>query len=58
MDENEHILPTQNKTDFKYLIHRIKDTLKLWEDYGYWHFIGKGNKKVKYNINNYDLGEP
>lgn len=58
VDENEHILPTQNKTDFKYLIHRIKDTLKLWEDYGYWHFIGKGNKKVKYNINNYNLREP
>lgn len=56
IDEDGHILPTQNKTDFQYLIHRIKDTLKLWEKYGYWHFIGKGDKmNVKYDMDDYGL---
>lgn len=55
-DENGHVLPTQSKMDFDYLIHRIKDTLKLWEKYGYWHFIGKGDKiDVEYNIEDYAL---
>ena len=55
-DEDGNILPTQNETDFKYILHRINDTLRLWEDYGYWHFVGKGNKKnVKYDIDDYGL---
>ena len=55
-DEYGNILPTQNETDFKYLLHRIKDTLKVWEEYGYWHFVGKGNKiNVKYDIEDYAL---
>jgi len=55
-DENERILPTQGKIDFDYLIHRIKDTLRLWEKYGYWHFIGEGDEiDVEYDINDYGL---
>jgi len=56
IDEEGNILPTQNKIVFQYLIHRIKDTLVLWEKYGYWHFIEKGNKmNVKYDIEDYGL---
>lgn len=58
VDEDGYILPTQNETDFKLLIRHIKDTLKLWEDYGYWNFIGKGDQKdIDYDIKDYHLGK-
>ena len=58
IDEDGYILPTQNTIDFNLLIDHIETTLKLWEDYGYWNFIGKGDQKdIDYDIKDYHLGK-
>jgi len=55
-DEFGNVLPTQNSSDFNYIISRIQETLELWRSYGYWYFIGKGNKfNVSYNMDKYQL---
>ena len=41
------------------LIEKIKETLKIWKEYGYRHFIGDGfcDSHKNYNIEDYDLNK-
>ena len=56
-DEKGKIISTQGPEKLHRLIKKIKETLKIWKEYGYRHFIGDGSceSHKNYNIENYDL---
>ena len=58
-DENGKIISTQGPKNLDKLIKKIKETLKIWKEYGYRHFIGDGScdSHKNYNIEDYDLNK-
>ena len=56
-DEKGKIISTQGPEQLDRLIKKIKETLKIWKEYGYRHFIGDGSceSHKNYNIEDYDL---
>tara|TARA_E500000178_G_scaffold354105_1_gene421984 strand:- start:191 stop:1156 length:966 start_codon:yes stop_codon:yes gene_type:complete len=56
-DEHGNRISTQGPKYFDKLIKKIKNTLKIWKEYGYRHFIGDGscNSHKNYDIEDYDL---
>lgn len=56
-DEKGKKISTQGPEQLYRLIKKIKETLKIWKEYGYRHFIGDGSceSHKNYNIEDYDL---
>lgn len=58
-DEKGKIISTQGPKKLDKLLKKIKDTLNIWKEYGYRHFIGDGSceSHKNYNIDDYDLNK-
>jgi len=56
-NENSKIISTQGPEKLEPLLKKIKETLKIWKEYGYRHFIGDGScdSHKNYIIDDYDL---